>query len=282
MEKLELDIEIKKGKNGIPLNSFVEVSQNLLEFLEKIGEDIGVKISKNQWEAFGFREGSVCLGLKTDIPEKTFAEQYEEELEKYLDYKPPKSDITILKMDTLKLKNKLSDPLKLGEEINIGIRKNGITKPDSFRKIIKQDSFEIAKEIEKYEKILEEQESSEYDYYGNIIGVIYYWQKEGREPHLLIKPNLGGEKIKCFYEQEIYADVYELLEKKENIVYISGLIKLDKKENKIISIKADKLKIDEELNVYKKGDIDKFFGCAEGLTGDQNPREYILGIRDEE
>lgn len=33
--------------------------------------------------------------------------------------------------------------------------------------------------------------------------------------------------------------------------------------------------------VFKKGDLDRFFGCAKGLTGELNSREYIAEIREE-
>ena len=56
---------------------------------------------------------------------------------------------------------------------------------------------------------------------------------------------------------------------------------MNKQENKIISIKAQKFNIDHARSYYQEGDLERFFGCAPGLTDGLSAREYIEKIRED-
>ncbi|MEA2062812.1 MAG: hypothetical protein U9P14_03860, partial [Gemmatimonadota bacterium] len=90
-----------------------------------------------------------------------------------------------------------------------------------------------------------------------------------------------GENIRCKYDDNMYKSIHMLLEKRDSILNISGEITRDRKENKIESIKIERVRVNENAQYYKEGDLDRFFGCAPEITKGHTPREHIEKIRNE-
>ena len=75
----------------------------------------------------------------------------------------------------------------------------------------------------------------------------------------------------------MYQDIVRLLKDKDAVVCVSGMIKANMADRRIEEIHAEKFGASEP---FTDEDLEKFFGCAPNITGNQSTQQFIRKIRD--
>lgn len=278
IESLRMEVSITKAGKGISLDSLVMISKNILDFLNNIGKDLGIIIKKGQWQASEFKDASVGYDLKREllINDKR---RYYERLRKIMAFDPYREDVDYTyNLDTLRAYAVIANPIIKGEKVVLSLYKNGEIDTNDIFELTKPKAKEINKKIGSFIAI---EEPVEFEYYGGVQGIIYSWEKEADMPHLIIEDSSSGELVKCYYDNNIYSVIYKLFENKDDIIDVSGMVKLNRETEKIISLSISEVAVNRDSKYYQEGDLEKFIGCAPGLTKGLSPREYIERIRGE-
>jgi hypothetical protein len=106
---------------------------------------------------------------------------------------------------------------------------------------------------------------------------MHSWFKEASPPYFNLRESVSGRMVKCFYDKEDYPHVVSLLQKKNAIIQVIGMVTANLVDRRIEEVHAQKFAIAEELS---DADFEKFFGFAPDLTGDLTTEEYVSSVRE--
>ncbi|HUU29903.1 MAG TPA: hypothetical protein VM123_19030 [archaeon] len=281
METIRIRVKyIKEDNTPVPLVNFIDAATRVLEFLQSVGDDVGLKLDEGKWSASRFRSSAPAYDLEQDISDGK-SEDYCLMLENIMEYKWGKEVLgRVVNLETYKKYLAIAQPIRFRERVALGIyRKPRDKAPTKWHDLDKEGAeSEIAK-IKEYEASKPKEKR---ELHSEIQGKIWNWHKEGDKPYIEVRDINTGTMIKCYYDNKIYQSIFELFDHKENLVFVEGDMTISPGEVGALSIQNIKPRVNEYAKCHREGDLNKFFGCAPGLTGNLTAREYIERIRDED
>jgi hypothetical protein len=271
MARLRVRVELNKGRIGIPLAKLASVVDEIHRFFGKICEDVNVEASVEDWLALHFEEGSLAFDIENpSAVDDSSVTTFNRTLKRIGAFTASAADdYSDIPRATLLQYATIAKSIDADEKVIFGLYSEGEDQPGYRYELTKN----VATDIEHYASKPEQTE-----YYGGVHGVIYSLVKEADRPFLNIRDLNTQKLIKCFYKKDMYEQIVGLLKKKEAVVYVYGLVRANRNERKIESIKADKFKISDD---FSDKDFQDFFGCASDLTGELSTEDFISRIRED-
>jgi hypothetical protein len=250
MPKINLKLEMNKGREGVPMFKLAQVSDQALKFLRMLAEDVGVNTLKEDWVAKRF--GNNCVDFDCEYPlevESSKVASFKEGVRFVSDYRNRFSEPPFpIRSATIKNYAYIGKHIDATEVISFGIY-NG--SPD-----VPREWLDLDKSLCSF---IETSISDFTSYYGSIQGVIHAFHKETDHPHVTIRDKAFKYLIPCYFDDSQYEQVVEMFEKRDATVYVEGTIKENVIEEKIDSVSAKSFR---QLKKITVADVDAFVGCA--------------------
>jgi len=261
MANFRVRIEMNKGRHGVPIHRLAEIAKEAEKFFQMFAADLGLE--KGEWIADNFTDGSVgfdtnYVGTAPDLTLRTGQKAFE------LLTQPSTSPDDLkfgVRKETFLQFARMAAPVDADDFISIGLY-NGQPKPP-MRELTKKRFIEIEKEI-----------VQTVEQYGGAQGIITAFFKDSNT--FWLRELSTGNRISCIFHVKDYKRVWQMLEGKDAIVKVEGwkIVTNGKLEHlKVVTISP--------APEYQEGDLDKFFGCDPGFTGDLSTEEYLDDLRGE-
>lgn len=158
------------------------------------------------------------------------------------------------------------------ESVRLGLFDSGAAAPTEWSVVTKARSEEI---LSKIQTVIQ--------YHGGAQGRMHALFMAEGHPYFRFRDLASGDLVKCVFRRDMYGDVAAALEatmnNPETVIYLSGTFTAQRFERKVQSVVLQRIKVAE---AYRKGDLEKFFGCAPNLTGDLSTEEFIRRLRDDD
>ncbi|MDA2915978.1 hypothetical protein MYX64_03925 [Nitrospinae bacterium AH_259_B05_G02_I21] len=266
MARLRIRIELSKGKPGVPLDTLGDISKESERFFRMVGEDVGLDIAKGQWLAVDFESRSLSFTAEyVGEPTEEQVNKYNDALEYATTFEPELAELDgPVRRATMAQFAKIAIPAEPDEVVGLGIYEVGKPKP-AWHYLSKEKSEAISKWVE-----------SVVEYYGSVQGAVHSLYKEAHPPYFDIRELSTNKLIKCSFSVERYPEIWKLLEKKEAIVHISGMISASKADKKIEQLRVQEVRVAQDIS---EEDFERFFGIAPDLTGELTTEDYLDKIR---
>lgn len=107
------------------------------------------------------------------------------------------------------------------------------------------------------------------NYFGEIYGKIYALFKESRQPKIQIREHTFGWLVDCFFTDDMYHAVVDLLNDKEAIIFVEGHVEEDLLTGAIVSVQATDFKPAPQFSLEK-------FNAPGLWEGEQAPSEDVV------
>ncbi|CAN4267465.1 hypothetical protein MCEMSEM29_00440 [Methylophilaceae bacterium] len=270
MATLKIKFKLNPGREGIPLGKLSKQTENIELFLRSLIADFGFSDSAGLWLASNFKNGSVIstaeypLIVGSDVVFEfnnglydliNLSIQKTADLPHQLSYK------------TIERFSKLREQLDADEKIGIGIFDAETSKVD-WNYVNRKDLEEMAQAID-----------TELTYSGSIMGYTYEWNKGAVPPYIYIRELVTDDLVKCIYKDDDYDNVSKLFQKRDSLVTVTGIIKLNRITEKHELTMANQF---ETAPDFSDNDYQKFFGCDPSITGDLTAAEFIAKRRQDD
>lgn len=271
---------IKENEAPISMINFIGAAEKVIEFLNQAGQDVELKLDASKWYAAKFKSSDPTYDIYHELGEEQI-DKYSNMLERVMGCR---FSIELLgngiNLETYKKYLEIAKPIGFRERISLGIYRGKAAKKPAKR--FELDKERAESEFAKIDSIKAVKGEEGLKYHGEIQGIIWNWHKEGDKPHIEVKDFNTGKLVKCYYTDELYEDIFYLFEIRKNIVFVQGEIVIEHPGGLIEKMEnVDTVSINKYAKIHRDGDLDKFFGCAPGLTKGLSAREYIERIRDE-
>ncbi len=248
---------------GIRLEKFAVIAKETEKFLEMLGEDVGLEADGN-WLAKNFKNSSVifdCERIVSDSPAKQRALHA-------LRAVMVDSDDSIVRQATRRQYFRIADQIDLDERVSFGLYTNGSEEPEEWHALSKELALKAS-----------EAHPHEARYLGEIQGVVHAFYKESKKPKIVIRELSTKKLVDCFFPKEMYESAVQLLEDKDQVVFVEGEAVEDLDEGRVISI--------EVSTFYPAPNFDRnfhaaFLGRAPDLTGSMTTEDFIDKEREED
>lgn len=266
MRTLKIRVQLNKGRKGIPIHKLSTLTEEIQRFFQRVGADLGIQTPKEGWLAVRFANGSVSFDAEYQgrVSEDRIR-AYNDELARLPRLVRPGAT-TRLSQSTILQFTRIADPIDEDEQVSFGLYRNGTQKAVEWQSFSKSLFREIA-----------DNASTTSEYRGSVQGIIHSWFKEVSPAYFYVRDSISGRMIKCIYHRDQYHEVTRLVQKKNAIVSVIGMVRANLVDRRIEEVRADKFAIAEELS---DEDFEKFFGMAPDLTGELTTEEYVASIRD--
>ena len=270
MSALRVRILLNKGGRGVPLKKLAPINQMMASFLTMLGSDLQLFQGKQEWLAVEFDEiGSVAFDIECPSPIGAADIRHFGEVLKdisQLDEGTTTDRLDEVQPATIRQYAKLADPLGPNEEMDLGIYYNGTPEPAHWESHSKKRANEIV-------AVLQDTIHA----YGSIQGTISTLNKSDKSNmSFIIRELASGNRIRCIFDKTFYHNVIEQLEDQDQVVFVSGLMKLSRINRKIDELKVEKI---APAPSYKEGDLGRFIGGCPDLTGDLSTADYVDKFR---
>jgi len=272
MASLRVRVELNKGGVGVSLRKLAAVSTRYEKFLKSLSKDLRIDLSKGEWIAKDFENSSVdyVVEFVGPTPPETVAEGYEALRHLMIGPKDIYDLSPKISRGTVQNYANIADDIDADEAVGFGLYSDGNGKPS--------ESYVLSKELALHiTEILKQGESVTYT--GTIRGTIHSWLKEAERPHLRVRDFASSSLVDCYYQNEIYPDIADAVQRRETIIDIGGIITASRVAHRPMSILVRKISKAAE---YQEGDLERFFGCAPDLTGNMTTEEFIDLMRQDD
>lgn len=266
MPALRIRVELFKGAKSIDLGKLSLLPEELNKFLQRLGEDLGIPNGDNKWKGSKFKDGSLELDVTDGYDDFELSGTFSS-VDPYqlatavLGGKPADarragaSDILLLAYRDLAAKCRDGD-------IRISVFK---APTDSRRSkwfpISQATALTLTDDI-----------ASTVTYRGSLIGMVHALFKEVERPYFHLRELTRNELVKCYFQQEHYTQVVSTLKDKNCKVHVSGEVTANRIDRAIESVKISKIEITQ---AFPDDDLERFFGCAPGITGGLSSEDFI-------
>lgn len=263
MKPIRLRARFNPENHGIALSKLGKQVSALDGFLRSIIKDIGEEDSPNSWRAYNFKNGSVFTTAEFNAVSNiesnskfNLAVDFFTAFSDKKQIRPP----DFLHVRTLDKFSSLCQSLD-DEKMGLATYNEKTGKQNVFKFIDKS----ISKKIE---QLFE----SDISYYGSIMGYTHSWNKGTERPFFVIREINTGELIQCAYSDDNYRSVANIFSKKTAVVIIEGSMRYNKVLEKTEILSSESF---EFAPAYEQGDLDAFFGCAPGMTGNYSSEDFV-------
>lgn len=276
MPHIKFRIKLNEGREGAPLDKLGDITQEMDKFLRMLAGDIGIPMSRGDFLTSNFKNGSILFdvefaGTADEISIERYQNgfRYVSQFPEHINMKRKIRDSVIanqVRTATIAQYARMGKIIDPDEKIGMALYgKRGVRKKD-WSYLSRGRASEI---MDALEDVIE--------YLGSIQGVITALHKEATPPFIIVKELSTETMIKCTYEPHLYLSIVHALKERDAVVHVDGLIKASRIEQRPVRMQIDGISISERL---LDDDIERFFGCAPGLTGDLSTAEYIDQIRE--
>lgn len=267
---LRVRFKLNPGRRGIALGKLSKQTENIELFLRSLACDLGVDDTKNLWLADDFKNGSMISRdeLQAVIDVET-AQQWNEALAAFTAAKTlSKARLPMaVTAATIDRFAKLSEALDADETIGIGVYEVDSERARPFKFVSKLQLEAVGRSIE-----------TESKYVGAVMGSTYEWNKGADKPYLYVRELHTSDLVKCSYSDDDYDKVARLFSRKNAIVIIEGQITFNLITSKTEVTQATGFDFAPD---FSDADFEKFFGAAQGITGDLTSEEHVSNGRRE-
>ncbi len=238
--QIKLQIEVNKGKKGIPLAKLESLIEDMRRFLASVGEDIEL-VEPTDWIALDFKNGS--LGFISEYP-------YDAAVKKLNDFNgaiialarsefPPS-----IRKSTANAFFDIADRLEQGEAAGFVV----------FDKDGKALPAEITKETATQARlitVLPYRRSQ-----GAVQGKIHSLYKESKpHPFFHLRELSTGHLIKCVYQASDYPDIVKALTLEDQVIHVRGTVVYHTRNRDIDHVDVQQIK---RVDSYDFENVEKF------------------------
>jgi hypothetical protein len=265
MSSLRIRIEINKGGIGVTLHKLVQISLEWDRFLKSFSHDLHLDLRHGDWIARDFENNSVeYIAEYVGPAEEPVIEDSKKALGYIMNEKSEFKDLsTKISRATVMQFARIAKEIDPDEVVEFGLYNNGNGKPSDTHKLSKQRALEIEKAL-KIDDVI--------GYSTSIQGKIHSLFKEVDRPHLFIRELATGDRILCYYSNDVYDQIAEALKSRDAIVHAAGWVTASRETRKPIYMRIEKL---HSAEPYLEGDLEKFFGCAPDMVHDDSLDEFL-------
>jgi len=280
MARIKIKFKLNPGREGVSLGKLSKQTENIELFLRSLASDLGLDASTDMWRAKDFKNGSCIYEANYDaVVDDDVAEEFTEcakslalaaignaKSSAQLISKIPQK----ISFETREKFSNLRERLDHDEPLGICIfdANNKGKNKWKWSYIDKLQFEELGRSVEK-----------EIKYYGAVMGFAYEWTPGADKPFIIVRELNTGDLVKCLYRDDDYSKIAKIFQKKKAVIIISGEITLNQITNKQEVTYANDFEYAPE---FSQDDYEKFFGCAEGLSGNLSSADFIaLGRRDD-
>jgi len=240
MAQIKLQIEVNKGKKGIPLSKLESLIEDMRRFLASVGEDIEL-IEPTDWVALDFKNGS--LGFVSEYP-------YDAALKKLNDFNGAiialaKSEFPpSIRRSTANAFFDIADRLEYGESAGFVVfDKDGNAVPAEVTKETATQARLIT--------VLPYRRSQ-----GSVQGKIHSLYKESKpHPFFHLRELSTGYLVKCVYQVSEYPEIVKALALVEQVIHVRGTVVYHTRNRDIDHIDIQQIKLVEP---YDFEDVERF------------------------
>lgn len=266
MRTLKIRVELNKGRKGIPIYKLSALTEEIERFLQRVGLDLGIQTPREGWLAVRFGNGSVSFDAEYQgrVSEDCVRE-YQDELIRLPRLVKP-NVTSRLSQSTILQFARIGDPIDEDEQVSFGVYRDGTRKSIEWQSYTKSLYRQIGESV-----------ITTSEYRGVVQGILHSWFKEVSPPYFYIRDSASGRMVKCFYDRHQYEEVVKLLQKKNAVVQVIGMLTANFVDRRVEEVRAEKFAVVDQLS---DDDFEKFFGMAPDLTGDLATADYIASVRD--
>ena len=241
------------GKLGV-------LSQSMSQFFAGLGNDLGLEGTAKDWIAVDFRNGSLDYTAECQNPvEDNEITAYEDTFEAVTEFQEGDKRLDRVSVETLDKYTRIAGTLDPFEAVAFGRFPSSRKGRVKWRRLDREKGEAIKKALR-----------NEIEYHGAIQGTLK--QIDFEEEHIKVRDIVTGELIRCSFDLSMQEDILKIRPQKGRIIDVAGKLRLLRINNRILGMKIERIRASAP---YKKGDLDKFFGCAPELTGDLSTEEYL-------
>lgn len=240
MAQIKLQVEVNKGKKGIPFGKLESLIEDMRRFLTSVAEDIEL-VEPNDWIALDFENGS--LGFVSEYP-------YDAAVKKLNDFNeaiialgrsefPPS-----IRKSTANAFFDLADKLEEGEAAGFVVfDKDGNSVPTE---VTKETAIQA-----RLITVLPYRRSE-----GSVQGKIHSLYKESKPlPFFHLRELSTEHLVKCFYHPSEYPNVLRALEVADQVIHVRGTVVYHTRNRDIDHIDIRQIRM---ADPYDFDDVKKF------------------------
>jgi len=223
-----LKVHLNKGKHGVPLAELGAVAKETVAFLTKLSVDMGDPESSEKWIAEHFSSESVLFDVRRTRPSQINPNLWQRAFHAVLsnDFSDPDINARISPETRVQFW-RITDPIGEHETITLGVALDDLDD--------RTEWFEITKEMAMH---AEESHPEFYTSYGEIQGYVHALYKEVERPNLVVRELSTRNLVRCFFTPEQYEAVIDVLEDKDEIIFVEGDVREDPKTGLITEIEV--------------------------------------------
>jgi hypothetical protein len=267
MARLRIRLVFNPGRIGSPMDKLGEYASQTERFLRSLTNDLGIDVSKGDWLARNFSNGSVEFDgeLATALSDED-AERGREALAAISGDDPLSAcSKGLVGYSTVAEFAKIGRPLDPDEKFVIGLYHNGETAPSEWREVDYRKASEIR-------QLLDAPIVS----YGSVQGTIHAWHTGARPGFFQVRELSTGSLIRCVYKNEFHEKVHRATREPYTVVHVYGRIEWDRAANSIIEVQVSDIETAEPLT---EAQFDRLFGSIPEFTGPMSTGDYIEWLR---
>lgn len=267
MARLRFKLEINPGGHGVRLDKLGRLSELAERFLRSLAEDAGAKLSPGDLVASDFYDGSFGSTVEAvaDVPEPVVA-SFDASILTFAHYGRDNSNPRLpegFSKRTLRHYIDLGDEMDSDEAIKVGLI--GDREQPQWEKLTKTSMFMVKSMLE-----------APYKYRGAIQGRMATWYKD--RSYFNLKPFSHNITVKCFYDQNLYNNVYKAFEDKDAVVHAIGEISAERITGEPTDMRVFDVKVYTRLT---DAQFKEMAGSAPNIIGDADVISFIDEMRDD-
>ena len=267
MSSLRVRVELNKGRRGIPLRKLSNITKETVKFLAMVCVDVGAEKSTDDWLALNFENNSVdfdCL-IDSEIDERK-ATVGRQALRSIMGNQLPGSELGIRIRPATRLQySHIASQMDPDELIRFGVYQNGEQKPTDWFTLDKSMAATIASEI-----------ATTATYFGEIQGIVHSFYKETDKPKFVIRELSTRLLIDCFFKPEMYRNAVEVLQEKDGVVFVEGMVTENVAEGFVESVEVTGF---TSAPLFNEQETREFLGTHPDLTGNLTTEQYVERFR---
>jgi hypothetical protein len=238
--QIKLQIEVNKGKKGIPFTKLERLIEDMRRFLAAIGEDIEL-VEANEWVAMDFTNGS--LGFVSEYPHDTAQKKLNDFNGAIVALAKSEFPPSIRK-STANAFFDIADRLENGETTGLAVFDiNGKILPASITKETATQARLIT--------VLPYRHSQ-----GAVQGKIHSLYKESKpQPFFHLRELSTGHLVKCVYKPSEYPEVVKALTPDDQVIHVRGTVWYHTRNRDIDHVEVEQIK---PVEPYDYEDVKKF------------------------
>ncbi|MBI4569097.1 MAG: hypothetical protein HY719_11945 [Planctomycetes bacterium] len=267
MPPVRVQVELNRGRGGVPLDQLAAFASGTAEFLSSLATDIGIKTPPHCWVSEDFDNGSLKFACRLDTPlDATQATRFQRGLRSVLrnDY----SDTTIsvcIRPETRLRYARVAQSLEADTPARFGLSAPGAEGQIEWFVLTPTMVRDIQAPVE-----------SAYRSFGEVQGVVHAFFKETSPPYLKIRELSTKQMVNCIFGPELYADAVKLLADPSGVVFVEGWLSESAETGLVERIDVTGFRVAPEFDeaIYRKS-----LGGMSEFTGNLTTTEYLRELR---